>query len=97
MSDGLNISAGNNPTKKGDWVTNFPRSLKAMWPRRDAKLVEGPAVLPPAGGPKDYQHRSLKCDAREFMQRRNYIGVYLDEDIPEGYRSRKILIHPPKA
>lgn len=96
MSDGLNISASEEPRKKGDWVTNFPRSLKAMWPRRDAKLIEGPAKLPPPGGREEYLHKGRLFCAREFMLRRSYIGVYLDEDIPEGYRSRKILMRPER-
>lgn len=67
-----------NPGKKGDWVTNFPRSLKGYWPRRDAKLVEGPP-------------KATFAHTVEELQGRKLIGIYLDEDIPAGIKSRDLL------
>jgi hypothetical protein len=67
--------------KKGDWVTNTPRSIKGYWPRRDAVLVEGPP-------------HATDTFTTEQLQEKRIVGIYLDEDIPEGIHSRKIIKHP---
>lgn len=63
---------------KGEWLTNTPRSIKGFWPRRDAKLSEG---LPQA----------TETFTQEQLMERKIVGVYLDEDIDEGIKSRKLI------
>jgi len=71
----------NEPTKKGDWVSNAVGSIRSLYPRRKAALVQGPPMA---------THRYTEAELRE----KRIIGVYLDEDIPEGYRSRPIIERP---
>ena len=70
-----------NPTKKGEWVTNVPRSVKGYWPRRDAKYSQGD----PKGSDKF---------PVEKLKELKIVGVYLDEDIPDGIKSRRLLKSP---
>ena len=60
------------------WLTNHPRTYKGWFPRRDVKLKDGP--------PKATDTYSVE----EFEEKR-IVGVYLDEDIPEGIKSRPYI------
>lgn len=67
----------NGPTKKGEWVTNFPRSIKGL-KKRNVKLFEGEPV---PCGPYTVEH----------LKQMKIIGIYLAEDCPDGYYSRDFV------
>ena len=68
-------------TKKGDWVNNVPRNIRGYWPRRDAEYYQG--------DPKGSETITV-----EELKERKIVGVYLNEDIPEGIKSRKLIKSP---
>jgi hypothetical protein len=70
-----------NPTEKGEWVANNPDSIMSYWPRRDAALREGTP------------NATFRYTVQELLDM-NFVGIYLDEDIPEGLLSREILDKP---
>lgn len=78
---GLDDPTVNDATKRGEWVTNLGGSEDAHWPRRDARYKEGP--------PAAYGDRS-----QSDLAARGIRGLYLDEDIPEGIKSRPIIARP---
>lgn len=63
---------------KGEWLTNHPRTYRGWFPRRDAKMVDGP--------PK----ATDKYTVDELLAMKQ-VGVYLDEDIEDGIKSRKLI------
>lgn len=65
------------PTNKGDWLMNFPRSIKGLRMRR-AKLKEG-------------EPYPTKMFTTEELKEKKIVGIYLDEDCPDGYYSRDYL------
>lgn len=67
----------NGPTNKGEWVTNFPRSIKGVR-KRNVKIIEG--------DPKPTKQYSTKQ-----LKRMKIVGIYLDEDCPDGYYSRDFV------
>lgn len=71
----------NDARQQGEWVTNVVLSLDTHWPRRDARLREGPPMAT-----ADY--------TREELASRNIRGAYLDEEVPEGIKSRPIILRP---
>ena len=72
---------GSNAFEVGEWVTNNVGHLMGYWPRRDAKFREGP--------PK----ATWRYTAQELLDM-GLKGVYLDEDVPEGIKSRELLQRP---
>ena len=58
--------------KRGDWITNNPKTIKSWWPRRKTKYKEGP--------PKETS--TYTVEDLKFM---GYIGIYLDEDVEDYY------------
>lgn len=71
----------NDATKRGDWVTNIKGDMRGYWPRRDARYSEGPPM-------------ATDTYTREELEGRKIRGLYLDEDIPEGVKSRPIIARP---
>ena len=65
-------------TPKGTWLTNHPRSYRGWFPRRDVKLRDG---VPRA------TDTYFSCELIE----KGIVGVYLDEDVPEGIENRPII------
>ena len=61
---------------KGEWLTNVPRTYKSWNPRRELKLVDGPPKVVSENFDLDY------------LTSRKIVGVYLDEDVPEGVENR---------
>ena len=61
---------------KGEWLTNVPRTYKSWHPRRELKLVDGPPKVVSENFDLDY------------LTSRKIVGVYLDEDVPEGIENR---------
>ena len=72
-----------NPKLKGDWITNNAGHIAGYWPRRDALIVEGPP-------------RATHKYTVEELQGQKIVGLYLDEDIPQGIKSRELLKIPKK-
>ncbi len=65
------------------WVTNHPKSVKGMWPRRDGvEYIEG--------DPK----ATLKNSVEE-LKMQQLIGVYVDMD-EESYRKLPVIWKPTK-
>lgn len=54
--------------RKGDWITNVPRSIKTFWPRRKCLYYEGPP------------HETDAYSQKTLIEM-NIVGVYLAEDI----------------
>lgn len=65
------------------WITNHPKSVKGMWPRRDGvEYIEG--------DPK----ATLKNSVEE-LKMQQLIGVYVDMD-EETYRKLPVIWKPTK-
>ena len=65
-------------TPKGTWLTNHPRTHRGWFPRRDARMRDGIA--------KPTEEMSV-----QDLESRFIVGVYLDEDVPEGIENRPML------
>jgi hypothetical protein len=64
-----------------NWITNHPKPLKGMWPRRkNAEYFEGE----PKGTDKY---------SSEFLARQGLIGVYVKEPLSEYYK-REVIRRP---
>lgn len=64
-------STGHNPTKKGDWLCNTGSDVRGEKCR--CKVKQGP----PKSVHKNYPEEKLIA--------MRLVGVYLDEDVPQGY------------
>lgn len=64
--------------KKGDWITNNPRGIKAWFPRRACKVVEG-------------EPRPSQQYGTEYLKSRGIVGIYLDEEIDCDYKELPLI------
>ncbi len=64
--------------KKGDWITNHPKSLKSFWPRRPIFYLEGK--------PKE----TFKYSVEDFLNM-DYIGIYAGEDVDNYFSLPKFF------
>lgn len=72
-----------NLSNKGDWITNVPKNIKSLWPRRNVKMVQG-------------EPKATETFSVDDLKSRGIVGAYLDEDIPEGIKSRELIWSPNK-
>jgi len=71
-------------TKKGTWVTNIPKGgLRAQYPRRLAKYKLGEPFATISFSTEELEELGLE-------------GMYLDEDVPEGLKSRPMVTYGDK-
>jgi hypothetical protein len=56
------------------WITNHPKSVKGLWPRRDGvEYIEG-------------EPKATSVYSVEDLQKQNIIGVYVDITSDEYYK-----------
>ena len=67
--------------KKGDWLTNHPRSIKGWWPRRDVKIYQG-------------RPKATDTFTVEQLEGMGQVGAYLAEDVPEGTNNKSLIKNP---
>ena len=65
-------------TPKGTWLTNHPRTYRGWFPRRDALMYDGPP-------------KATEAYTSEELAEKRIVGVYLNEDVPEGIKDRPML------
>lgn len=65
------------------WITNHPKSIKGLWPRRDGvEYIQG-------------EPKSTKVYSVEELKKQGLIGVYVDM-LAEQYYSLPIITKPNK-